>query len=68
VRPIFDDAANYDSAVARTAERFIVKYGKVADSEAWKAARMPNLTRSERNYCETVARLVSRHLGATSTV
>lgn len=64
MRSIIDDTANFESAVRRTADRFISRFGKLADVEAWLAARKPNLTRSERNFCEAVARLVSMRLGA----
>lgn len=60
MKPIFDEPEQYQSAVAKTAEALISKFGKLADGKAWEAARMPNLTRSERAYCEAVALRVTR--------
>lgn len=55
MKPIYDEPAQYDAAVAKTAESFISRFGKDADTEAWKAARRPSMTPSEKAYCEAVA-------------
>ncbi len=60
MKPIFDEPESYQGAVAKTAEALISRFGKLADGKAWEAARMPNLTRSERAYCEAVAARVTR--------
>lgn len=64
MRSIFDEPEAYARAVYASAESFIARFGKVADVQAWSAARKPTLTRSERAYCEAVASLVSRRIGA----
>ncbi|MEM8570628.1 MAG: hypothetical protein AAGG56_06915 [Pseudomonadota bacterium] len=55
MKPIFEEADHYQSAVAQSAQAWITKFGKLAAGKAWDAARMPNLTRSERSYCQAVA-------------
>jgi hypothetical protein len=60
MKPICDEPEHYQHAVAATAQALISRFGKRADSKAWEAARMPNLTRSERAYCEAVATRVTR--------
>lgn len=60
MKPIFNEPEQYQWAVAKTAERLISRFGKRADGKAWEAARMPNLTKSERAYCEAVAARVTR--------
>ncbi|WP_424928817.1 hypothetical protein [Amaricoccus tamworthensis] len=59
----FKDRSVYARAVRDTADKLLAAHGKVADVEAWKAARMPSLTKSERSYCEAVAIRVSQQLG-----
>lgn len=60
MKPIFDEPEQYQSAVSATAQALIARFGKFADGKAWEAARMPNLTKSERAYCEAVAARVTR--------
>jgi hypothetical protein len=64
MKSIFDEPEVYAQAVRASAESFISRFGKLADVQAWAAARMPTLTHSERAYCEAVAALVSRRIGA----
>jgi hypothetical protein len=65
--PIFFDQVRYRRAVRDAADGLVRAHGRVADQEAWRAARLPNLTRSERAFCEAVAMRVSRLLGLAPT-
>jgi hypothetical protein len=60
MKPIHEEPEQYDNAVSASAQALITRFGKTADNKAWEAARMPNLTRSERAYCEAVATRVTR--------
>lgn len=61
--PIFFDRIRYRRAVQAAAEGLLRAHGRVADQEAWRAARMPSLTANEKAFCEAVAMRVSRELG-----
>lgn len=60
--PFIWDRLAYGRAVRETAERLLDAHGHEAGEEAWRAARMPSLTSSERAFCEAVAVRVSREL------
>lgn len=62
--PIFFDRIRYSRAVRQTADGLLRAHGERADQEAWRAARMPSLTTSEKAFCQDVAIQVSRELGA----
>lgn len=65
--PIFGERMAYGRAVRAASEGLIAAHGEAADLEAWRAARMPGLTKSERVFCEEVAMRVSRELGIAPT-
>lgn len=65
--PIFGERLAYGRAVRSASDGLIASHGEAADLEAWRAARMPGLTRSERVFCEEVAMRVSRELGVAPT-
>ncbi|MEM8570629.1 MAG: hypothetical protein AAGG56_06920 [Pseudomonadota bacterium] len=62
MKPIHEEPAEYDEAVAKSAKSYLSRYGKNADTEAWKAARQPTMTQSEKAYCEAVAVKVTSEL------
>lgn len=62
--PFIWDRLAYGRAVRQTADRLLTAHGHNASEEAWRAARMPSLTNSERAFCEAVAVRVSRELEA----
>lgn len=59
----FRERSAYARAVRDTAANLLTNHGKKADFEAWRVARQPTLTKSERAYCEAVAIRVSQELG-----
>ncbi len=63
----FKERSAYARAVRETASKLLSNYGRKADYEAWRVARQPTLTKSERAYCEAVAIRVSQELGNAPT-
>jgi len=60
--PFIWDRLAYGRAVRQTAEGLLAAHGDAAGEEAWRAARAPSLTATERAFCEAVAVRVCKEL------
>jgi hypothetical protein len=60
--PFIGNHLAYGRAVRQTAEHLLTAHGDNAIDQAWRAARLPSLTKTERVFCEAVAVRVAQEL------